>query len=135
MTQQGSDDDSDVRTAALVIIATVVAGFGLYFGRDLFQPIAIAILLAISFRPPVRAMERVKIPTALAAAVVVLGFLCVLILIGYALAAPLKSFIETAPQSFSAAQDKLARLRRPVMKVTEAAKQIEQAAQGPSTQP
>jgi predicted PurR-regulated permease PerM len=129
------DGGERLRTASLAICACVAAAFALYFGREFFQPLAIAALLTAVFRPVVRALERMKCPTPMAAAVVVLAVMAAIALGGFALAPPVQRWFQQAPQSLSAAEEKLARLRRPVQQVQDVAKKIEQAAQGPTTQP
>jgi predicted PurR-regulated permease PerM len=116
-----------------VIVAVVAAGFGLYFGREFFQPIAIALLLMAVFRPPVRAMERLRVPAPLGAGIVVLGLLAAITGIGFALAPAVQKWIQHAPETASAAEAKLARIRKPVQQVQDVAKKFEQAAQGSST--
>src|SRR5436189_4875979 len=115
--------DTVLRSAA-VIVAVAAAAAALYFGRELFQPIAIAMLLAVLLRPVVRALERwLRLPTALAAAAVVLSLIGAGVAAGYALADPVESGFRKAPQAFVAAQDKLERIRRPIRKATEVATQ------------
>ena len=123
-----------VRTVAAVVVAVVAAGFGLYFGREFFQPIAIALLLMAVFRPPVRAMERMRVPAPLGAGIVVLGLLAAITGICFALAPAVQRWIEHAPETATAAQTKLAKLRKPVDQVTAVARKFEQAAQRPATQ-
>ena len=130
-----ADRREKVRTAASVILATVATAIALFLGREFFQPIAIAVLLSALFRPVVRAMEKAKLPTPLAAAVVVLGLIAALGVGIYALAGPVKNWFDTAPQSLATAQQKLERFRKPVQQVNEVAAKLQQAAQGPSSQP
>ena len=128
----------DARTVSLVILAVVATGFALYFGRQLFQPIAIALVLNALFRPVVREIHRVRIPNALAAAVVVLAIMSALVIGGYMLSGPVQQWIDSAPQSFEAAHDKIERLRRPVQKVTAIATKIQEETQptaAPGTRP
>ena len=119
----------DARTVSLVVVAVVAAGFALYFGRQLFQPITIAVVLNALFRPVVREINRARIPNALAAAVVVLALMAALVVGGYMLSGPVQQWIDSAPQSFEAAHDKIERLRRPVQKVTAIATKIEEETQ------
>ena len=126
-----AETNSPLRTPAVVVIAIAAAAFTLYFGREFFQPIAVAVVLAIVFRPPVRWMERMKVPTSLAAAIVVLTLIAVMFLIGLAFSGPMQKWFETAPQTFAVAQTKISRLREPLRRVTDV---IEKATQGPTTQ-
>src|SRR5262249_10966221 len=57
---------------AVIIVAT------LYFGRELFVPIALAILLSFVLAPLVRALQRLHVPRALSVVgVVLLAFLVI----------------------------------------------------------
>ncbi|MEA2710098.1 MAG: hypothetical protein QOF78_2699 [Phycisphaerales bacterium] len=118
-----------------MIVAVVAAGFGLYFGREIFQPIAIALLLMAVFRPPVRAMERVRVPAPIGAAIVVLALLAALTGLAFALSPAVHRWLEHAPDTLTAAETKLAKLRKPVQQVTEVANKIGQAAQGTMSPP
>src|SRR5215213_7423159 len=106
-----------IRTAALVVLATAALAAGLYFGRDFFVPIAFAFVLNALLRPIVRRLERLKLPTPLAAAAVVLALTAALVAAGFALAVPLQSAWASAPATFEHAQQKLDRFRKPVQQV------------------
>ncbi|HEX6750200.1 MAG TPA: AI-2E family transporter [Longimicrobium sp.] len=101
-----------VRTVATVVIAVVAVAFALYFGREVFIPIALSLVFMALLRPVVRALEKLRIPTALAALVVVLGSLALLAGAGFAVAAPVQSWVKEAPQSIHKAQGKLRELAR-----------------------
>jgi predicted PurR-regulated permease PerM len=121
------------RTVSDVIVATVAAGFALYFGRELFQPIAVALMLMAVFRPPVRALEAARVPTALAAGIVVLGLMLVIAVVGMALAPPVKQSFAQSNQTLAAAEARLSKLRKPVEQITDVANRLEQATRGPTT--
>jgi len=103
----------------------------------LLAPIALAVILSVLFRPAVRWMERIRLPTAVASAVVVLGIIAALVAAGFALAGPLRGWVIQAPQSLAAAEQRLARVRKPVQKIAEATNHLTQAGTGssPSTGP
>ncbi len=122
-----------MRTTAVVTIAITAAGITLYLARDFFQPIAIGLLLAVVLRPIVRWLERMKVPTGLAAALVVLTLIAGMVVIGLTLSDPIQHWFETAPQSFATAEAKINRLRQPLQRLTAV---IEKATQEqPTTQP
>ena len=64
---------SDTRAGTLqgLLIATIVIG-GLYFGREVLLPLAVAILLSFVLTPPLLLLRRIKVPRALAVAIVVI---------------------------------------------------------------
>ncbi|MDQ6828020.1 MAG: hypothetical protein M3081_04050 [Gemmatimonadota bacterium] len=72
---------------------TVLAGVAtlalLYAGREVFIPIAFAMLLAALLHPVVRAMRAMRVPAPLASAVAALGTLIIVGLIALSLERPL----------------------------------------------
>src|SRR6059058_3427862 len=79
-----------LRTTSLVIVAVVASAFALYFGREFFVPIVFAVLLSALLRPLVGKLERLGLPTAIGASIIVLVFLGVLVGAGFALAGPVQ---------------------------------------------
>jgi predicted PurR-regulated permease PerM len=108
------------RTAALVLLATVAAFAALYFGREVFIPLSLALVFTALLRPVVRALERLKIPTALAATMVVLTALAALAGAAMAVAAPVQGWAQHAPERMHRAQQKLRRLVHVVDPVADA---------------
>jgi len=119
------------------VLAFVAATGAMFFARQFFVPIAFAFTLHPLFSPVVRRLERLRLPTAVAAAVVVLGIVAAIAGGLFALSRPMKGWIANAPASFDAAEQKLARLREPVKQVSAVADRIEHAADGggAATQP
>jgi predicted PurR-regulated permease PerM len=118
-----------------VITAGVAGAFALYFGREVLVPIAFAVLLNAVFRPVVRWLERIRVPTAIGAGVVVLALLGAVAGIAYGLAGPVKEWVRQAPERFEMAGQKLKRVIEPVRQVSSAATKLQHAAQGPTTGP
>jgi predicted PurR-regulated permease PerM len=117
--------------SARVVTATVAVIFLLYFGREFFVPIAIALLLSALFRPVVRWLEQRRIPTSAGATVVVLLFIIGVGAAGFGLSVPVQSWASKVPASIKAAQSKLEGLRKPVQQLTKTAEQIQNAGQDP----
>ncbi len=57
------------------IVAAVMVGSPLYFGRVVFMPIALALVLASVLGPLVGGMEKVRIPAPAGSALLLLGIL------------------------------------------------------------
>lgn len=119
-----------VRTVSLVIIAFVAGCAALFFGREFFVPIAFAVAFNVMLRPIVRAMERAKVPTSLAAAMVVLAILGLFAFAGWMLSDPIQNWMHEAPQRLKAAQSKLDRIRKPILTATNAVKSVQRVATG-----
>jgi predicted PurR-regulated permease PerM len=107
-----------VRSTALVTIAAVAVAFALYFGREVFIPIALAVVFMALLRPVVRVLERVRVPTALAALLVVLSSLALLAGAGAAVVVPVQKFATQAPQAVKKAEAKLGTLVHGLQSVT-----------------
>jgi predicted PurR-regulated permease PerM len=79
----------------LAVIAGVVAS--LYFGREIFVPLALAMLLSFALAPPVRWLHRLRIPKVPAVlAVVVLAFL-VIVAFGWVVAWQVADLAQRLP--------------------------------------
>jgi len=96
-----------VRTVALVLLALAAVTAGLYYGRAVFVPIALAAVFTALLRPPVRWLERVKVPTPLASTLVVLASLLLLAGAVYAFTAPMQAFVKDVPATIASARAKL----------------------------
>ena len=125
------DRGERVRTAAVVLIAITLTFAGLYFGREVFIPFFMALVFTALLRPVVRALEKVRVPTGLAATLVVLGMIAALVGAGIAVAAPVQSWSRQAPESMKKAQDKLRGL---IHTVSHAASALGGGSQGQSPQ-
>src|SRR4051812_23555922 len=126
------DARENLRTNAIVVLAIIAVVAALYLASELLAPIALAILLSALFRPLARLLERVRIPTPLAAAIIVLGLIGAMVAGGFALAGPIRGWVTKAPETLAAAEGKLAKLRQPVQKIANAADRITQAGSGSS---
>jgi predicted PurR-regulated permease PerM len=96
-----------VRTVALVLLALSAVTAGLYYGRHVFVPIALAAVFTALMRPAVRLLERVKVPTPLGATLVVLVSLAVLAGAVLAFTVPMQTFVKDAPRTIASARAKL----------------------------
>ena len=75
---------SDARTAtlqALLIGAIVIAG--LYFGREVLLPLALAILLSFVLTPPLLLLRRIKLPRVVAVSIVVGAAFAIILALGW----------------------------------------------------
>ncbi|HKP74612.1 MAG TPA: hypothetical protein VJT67_03670, partial [Longimicrobiaceae bacterium] len=96
-----------VRTVCLVILAVAAVTAALYFGRAVFVPIFMAGVFTALLRPVVRVLERVKLPTALAATLVVLASLALLAGSIVAFTGPVRTWVKDGPRIVATARQKL----------------------------
>jgi predicted PurR-regulated permease PerM len=113
---------------ALKIIAVLLIFYTVYFAASLLTPIAFALLLTMMLAPLVQLLERLYLPRALAALVVVLATLATLVLGIILLTGPAQSWIEKAPQGLRRIEQQIEPLRHILDKTAE---QLQEAAQGP----
>jgi predicted PurR-regulated permease PerM len=118
--------------AARTVIAAVAVVFLLYFGREFFVPVAVALVLSILGRPVVRWLERRRLRPAFGATLVLVLGLAALGAAGFVLSLPLRNWAAKVPQSVAAAREKLTGLRRPVQQLNQAAAQLENPGQEPA---
>jgi predicted PurR-regulated permease PerM len=123
------------RSASLVIIAIVAAGAALFVAQEIFIPLALGLLFTALFRPLVHAMGQARVPAPLSATLVVLGCLGVLGLGVFFLSRPVRSWVNEAPKTLSAARGKLEKLRRPIKQVSQAVQKAQEQVTGEEKPP
>ena len=119
-------ESRSVRSVSLIVLAVLATLYTLYFARDFFVPIVFAVLLNFLFSPLLRMLARFRIPSPVAAAVVVA------LLVGavgggmYSLAGPAQTLAASAPETLAKANRRLRTLI--LARVQNAATQVERAA-------
>jgi predicted PurR-regulated permease PerM len=125
------------KTIPRAILAPVVGIFvillfaALYVARDIALPVVLALLLAITFSPIVRWLQRRRVPPPLTAGVLVLSLVLASFSGLFFLSGPVMQWIEAAPAIGEQVQRKLIPLRRPMaafVEATEAAGEIAEPA-------
>ncbi len=136
MTKTGEETLSQTPwPSARTVLAAVAVIFLLYFGREFFVPVVIALLFSILFRPAVRWLERHQVRSSVGASAVVVVAIVAAGAAGFGLSLPMRSWAAKVPQSVAAAQSKLSRLGRPVEQLNKAAAQFENPGQNPRQNP
>jgi predicted PurR-regulated permease PerM len=118
-----------VRNLALTGLFVLAAFYTLYFARDFLLPIVLALLFNLLLTPLVRGLRRLHVPTALGAAVVILGVLGAFGWGIYQLSGPAYDWMTRAPQSLRKVEGRLRELKRPVQTIGKATEQVEKIAQ------
>jgi predicted PurR-regulated permease PerM len=106
---------------SLDVIAVILAVGALYVARAFLIPLALALGLHALLRPLVRGLERVRIPTPLGAAIIVLGGLAVGVTAAWSLSGPIAAWVERAPATLANARAKFSDIGRPLDRLTDAA--------------
>jgi predicted PurR-regulated permease PerM len=120
-------------STAIIVLATLGVLYSLYFARDFLIPIAFAILLDFLFSPLVRLLSRLRVPAVVGASAVVVGLMGLLVLGGYQLSGPIKSFVDEAPQSVMKARAQAGKMLQPIERLTENAAKMADVAGAKST--
>jgi predicted PurR-regulated permease PerM len=118
----------DIRSASITGLFILALFYALYFARDVFLPITVALLFSFLLRPAVRGLKRLRIPPAIGAGLVMLGLLGVLGLGMNRLAQPASDWLSTLRESLPEINTKLRHLLMPVQEAREAAEQVEEMA-------
>lgn len=95
--------------AALVCVAVIVAG--LFYGRDVLIPLAIAFLISFALNPVVAWFERIGLPRVLAVILVITTALGILGGFGLLLGSQVRSLSQDLPTYQSTIRTKIADLR------------------------
>jgi predicted PurR-regulated permease PerM len=123
------------QAVSLVLLATLAGIGALYVGRDLFIPLAVALLLNALLRPVVRSLERRRVSTAVGATAVSLGLLSVLVGGGFALVNPARAWVSQLPATFEATRRKLAPARQSLEQVSQATQALSEPSGAPPAAP
>ena len=116
-----STEHNSRSSAAVRIIAGILAVAALALGREFFIPIALALCFHALLSPVVRGLQRLRLPAPAGAAIVVLGTLALFVVGGWALSGPVGTWVNKAPRSIATARAKLRTIGRPLDRMTDAA--------------
>lgn len=100
--------------AGINLIAVLVLGAALYFGRGLFVPILLAILLALILTPAVRALIVLKLPRVVASLIVVIAASTACAGIFLSLATPAAEWFERVPRAIDTLERRVSEWRKPL---------------------
>jgi len=128
-------ESPEARSIALIVIAVIVVFAALYFARDFFIPLAIAVLLSLALSPAVRWLARHRVPPPVGAAFVLVVGVAAVAGGAYELAGPFRVWVQNAPAALEKATRRLRPVVQPVERVTKAADQVASATNAGSPSP
>src|SRR5262245_41768033 len=117
----------DARTAATVGLFVLGLLVVLRFARGFLVPIAISLMLDFLFSPVIRWFRKIRITESISAAIVVFGLVAVVATSAYFLASPAAEWLERAPSSMQVAKERIKKLTKPLEKIQETAKAVQDA--------
>lgn len=109
-------------TIGLFVIALF---YTFYFAAPVLIPITIAILLSMLLSPAVEWLERIRLPRAVASAIIVMGALGLIIGAVVTLAGPAQEWVTRLPASFEKLEQRLKLIKKPIEEIQRATEQIE----------
>ena len=123
----------DVRSASLGVLAVLATLFALHAARPVFIPLLLGLTVSYAFSPVVDRLERLHLPRALGAAVLLVSICLGMGWIAYSLSDDANSLIESLPTATQKVREAVRPQRgKPestIDKVQRAATELEQAAQ------
>lgn len=119
-------------TTGLFVIALF---FALYLARQILLPVVLALLFGLLLAPVVRGLQQLKVPTAVAAAVVVFTLLGMTGTGAYLLAEPASTWLEKAPHLIQRLEARLSPIRQRVEEVSETAEEVGELGDGRQAAP
>ena len=129
-----------VRSAALIVLVSLLAVATLRWARAFFIPVMVGFLLSYALSPIVDALQRYRVPRALSSAVLILGLLAAAGSAVWSFSDDANALIDSLPSATAKLRDKMrekASGHATLNTVQKAAAQLEQAAAeaGPPTPP
>ena len=121
----------NVRSATLVLLAVLLTVATLKWAAGFFIPVMIGFLLSFALSPIVDALQRVRVPRALGAGVLILGVLFTAGAGLYSLADDVNAMVDSLPSAAARLRDKMRQQvsgKDTLGTVQKAAQQLEQAA-------
>lgn len=113
-------------SVSLRVLALLAVLYTVYFARPFLLPVLTAVMLRFLLSPIVRALQRLRLPAAPAAALVVLGFSGLAGYGIYRLSGPALEWTRELPDTLRRSREKIEQLKGPVEDVTASARRVEE---------
>lgn len=114
-----------IRSISLTGLFVLACFYTLYFARDFFLPVMLAIVFMFLLTPLIRILKRVRVPEALGAAIVIIAVSACAGLLAYELSGPFTEWLEKAPEIGAKLQAKAQPLKKYFAKVSNTSEQVE----------
>ncbi len=123
------------RTWLLVLILALLVFDALTVARDLFVPIAFAVVFKLLLTPVVRGLARLRIPPPVGAVMALVLLVGIVAGLGTLVAAPAASWLSRAPEAWPRLEHRLQVLAQPFQVIANVQKILEQATQASGAHP
>jgi predicted PurR-regulated permease PerM len=117
-----------VESISLTGLFILAVFYTVYFMRSILLPIVLALLISFLLRPIVRGLTRLKVPLAVGSALILIGFLVLVVYGISALATPTMEWLQKAPAGLTELQHKLLPVKKSITQVTQTTGEIEKLA-------
>jgi predicted PurR-regulated permease PerM len=114
---------------SMVFLAILAGIAALWVAKDVLLPLSLAVMLSLILGPLVSALERLRIPTGLAAFLVVLTATAILVACAFVLEPSVRDMVERAPEIARSIEDRLRPVKESLGTIQEASKQLENLTQ------
>jgi predicted PurR-regulated permease PerM len=108
---QSPDDVASLVSAVALAVLAVIIVTALYVGREVFVPVALAILLSFVLASPVSALQRMRVPRGIAVVGVVLFAFAIIFALGSLIATQLNRLAGDLPRYQTTIQSKIQSVR------------------------
>lgn len=112
---------------SLVLLGGVTLLVALYLGKEILEPIFLAVTIGLMFGPVADSLERRGVPDALSALLVMLLFLLLIAASAALFVAPLSDWLRRWPVIWEALKDQLSHWKQPFDAVATLQKQVKDA--------
>ncbi len=114
-----------IRSISLTGLFFLACFYTLYFGRDFFLPVTLALVFNFLLAPLVRWLKGLRIPGAIGAAMVILAVALLFGLLAFELAGPVEQWLAKIPETGAKLQTKTQPIRKMFEKISSTSEEIE----------
>ena len=129
----------DIRSASLAVLAVIAVLAVLHVASGFFIPVMVGLMLSYALSPMVDALERIKVPRSLGAAVLIAMVLGIAGTAVYSLADDAEQWLDSMPEAAEKLRETVRRHNKgpatPLESVQEAAAKLERVAEEASAKP
>ncbi|HEX3897159.1 MAG TPA: AI-2E family transporter [Rudaea sp.] len=108
----------------LVLLSVLAVVAACYMAQEVIGTIMLALLFSLLFSPLVSAMQRLRLPRALASGLVVLAIIAIFVGALYALAQPAKDWMANAPAAIHSVSQRFKDFRAPMQEAQKATQSL-----------
>jgi predicted PurR-regulated permease PerM len=113
-----------IRSVALTGLLILGCFYTLFFARDFFLPVILAVVFNLLLAPLVRSLNNLHIPRPLGAAIVIVALFAGIGFVLWQLSGPISDWLGKVPEVAQKLQDGMQQLKKPVERVSQATEQV-----------